>query len=342
MRDDSFDMDRLGEWLESHVEGFRVPFDIAKLSGGQSNPTYRIATSERNYVLRRRPFGLLLPTAHAVDREFVLTSALHPAGFPVARPLAICEDADLIGEIFYVMEHVHGRNWTDGALPNLAPTQRREIYLSMVDALAALHRLDPTNLGLADFGRAGDFIERQVYRWTRQYRASETETIPEMDQLIDWLPRTRPAQTASVIVHGDFRIDNLIYATDSSQIRAVIDWELSTLGDPLIDFSYFALNWSLPANGAAALGGLDLSALGIPSLAEAIDRYASRAGIDVPAALDWYFAFNAFRLAAIVQGVKKRFLEGNASSDTAPTLVRDIQRFAALGCRFAKGSIDWH
>lgn len=304
-------------WLETHIPGFSGPLAIEKFPGGQSNPTYQIAAGSGDYVLRRKPFGPLLPSAHAVDREYRLLTALHPIDFPVPRPIVLCTDGDVIGSMFYVMELVHGRTFWNGALPDQSPPERRKIYEAMIATLARLHKLAPAALGLEDFGRPGNYFARQIERWTKQYRAAQTDDIAEVERLIDWLPRTVPEQGLSSIIHGDFRIDNLIYAPDRSQVAAVLDWELATIGDPLADFTYLAMNWVMPADGQAGLAGIDLSGAGIPALEDATRLYCAATGRDHMPDMHWYFAYNLFRLTGIVQGVKKRLLEGNASSARA-------------------------
>ena len=240
---DRLDLDRLTAWMREHVDGFEGPLTYAKFAGGQSNPTYRLDTPGRAYVLRRKPFGPILPSAHAVDREYRVIAGLHPTGFPVPRPYGLCEDPKVIGAAFYVMEMVGGRTIWDGSMPGAAPDERRAHYEAMVDTLAALHSVDYPAAGLGDYGKPGNYFERQVARWTKQYRAAETETMPSVDRLIDWLPRTLPEQTRTSIVHGDYRIDNMIFAREEARVIAVLDWELSTLGDPLADFSYIFMNW---------------------------------------------------------------------------------------------------
>ncbi|MDB5738434.1 MAG: phosphotransferase family protein, partial [Sphingomonas bacterium] len=284
-------------------------------------PTYRIDAASGAYVLRRKPFGPLLPSAHAVDREYRLISALHPTGFPVPRPLALCEDATVIGSIFYVMEMVEGRTFWNGALPDVAPAKRRPLYEAMIDTLAKLHAIDPATLGLGDFGRPGNYFARQVDRWTKQYRAAQTDDIPVVEKLIEWLPRTVPEQGRTSIIHGDYRIDNLIYAPDRPQVAAVLDWELATIGDPLADFAYLAMNWAMPADGGPGLAGLDLAALDLPTMEEAIALYCAATRRDGVPDLHWYFAYNLFRLTGIVQGIKKRLIHGNASSAKAEATV---------------------
>jgi len=323
----------LGPWLEASVDGFRGPFTLDKFAWGQSNPTYRIAAASGDYVLRRKPFGPLLPSAHAVDREYRLISALHPVGFPVARPYALCTDPDVIGAVFYVMELVPGRAYTNGALPEFDPGQRRSMYEQLVDTLADLHNIDPEAAGLDDFGKPGNYFERQVARWTRQYRDSQTDDLPEMERLIDYLPRSLPEQSRVSVVHGDYRIDNVLF--DEGKLTAVLDWELATLGDPVADFSYLAMQWVMPADGTAGLAGLDLAALGIPSLEEVVRRYSERSGVPVAGQLDWYFAYNLFRLAGIVQGIKKRVIDGTASSAKAAEMAARVPMLASAAWSFA-------
>ena len=324
------DEQRLSQWLRAEVTGFPGIDRIEKFPGGQSNPTYRLDAGGRAYVLRRKPFGTLLPSAHAIEREFRLISALSPEGFPVPRPIALCEDAGVIGSAFYLMEMVEGHNFVDGTLPDLPASQRRGHYEAMVDAQARLHSIDHNRIGLGDFGASGNYVERQVGRWTKQYRAAQTEEIPEVERLIDWLPRRLPQQTGSAIIHGDYRIDNIIFAPDGPQVRAVLDWELATIGDPLADFAYFAMSWVVPAEGRSGLGGVDLDAAGIPALDEITARYAAATGRDSLPDLHWYFSFNLFRLVGIIQGIKKRLDDGNASSASAERTVALLKPFARL------------
>ncbi len=331
---DTLRIEALDKWLTTNLIGFKGPVSARKFPGGQSNPTYRIQTGSGDYVLRRKPTGDLLPSAHAIDREYRLLAALAPRGFPVPRPLAFCANSAVIGSSFYLMEMVDGRNHSDGALPDLAAGERRITYNAMVDALASLHQIDPGAVGLSNFGRAGNYFERQVGRWTRQYRASQTDNIEEMELLIRWLADTLPQQNCTSIVHGDYRIDNLIF-DPVHKVAAVLDWELSTLGDPLADFSYFALQWVLPKDGGAALGGLDLSNLGIPTLDEIVSRYcAATARSDLPN-LDWYFAYNLFRAAGIAQGIKKRAADGTASHTNAHVMAARVSIFAQMAWSFA-------
>jgi aminoglycoside phosphotransferase (APT) family kinase protein len=324
----------LGSWLDANVEGFSGPFTLTKFPSGQSNPTYRISAASGDYVLRRKPFGQLLPSAHAVDREYRLLSALSPLGFPVPRPFALCEDPAVIGAVFYVMELARGLPYADGALPDFDPATRRRMYDQLVDTLAELHNIDPAAAELADFGKPGNYFERQVARWTRQYRDSETDSLPEMERLIAFLPETLPEQSRTSIVHGDYRIDNVVYDGDGT-LTAVLDWELATLGDPLADFSYLAMQWMMPADGAAGLAGLDLAALGIPPLEQIVARYSARSGVPVAGQLDWYFAYNLFRLAGIVQGIKKRVIDGTASHTQAAEMAKRVPMLAATAWSFA-------
>lgn len=334
MSEQRLDDEKLGGWLEANVEGFRGPFGLEKFAWGQSNPTYRVRAASGDYVLRRKPFGPLLPSAHAVDREYRLISALYPLGFPVPRPYALCAEPEVIGAIFYVMELAKGRAYTNGALPEFDPPARRSMYEQLVDTLADLHNIDPHAVGLGDFGKPGNYFERQVARWTKQYRDSQTDDLPEMERLIDYLPATLPEQSRTSIVHGDYRIDNVLF--DNGKLTAVLDWELATLGDPLADFSYLAMQWMMPADGSAGLAGLDLAALGIPTLGEMVERYSARSGVPVAEKLDWYLAYNLFRLAGIVQGIKKRVIDGTASSANAAEMARRVPTLARAAWSFAE------
>jgi aminoglycoside phosphotransferase (APT) family kinase protein len=331
---DLLDEAALGGWLEANVEGFSGPFNLTKFPSGQSNPTYKISAVSGDYVLRRKPFGQLLPSAHAVDREYRLLSGLSPLGFPVPQPLALCDDPGVVGAIFYVMELAKGRPYADGALPDFDPATRARMYGQLVDTLADLHNIEPAAADLADFGKPGNYFERQVARWTRQYRDSETDYLPEMERLIAFLPETLPEQSRTSIVHGDYRIDNVVYDGDGT-LTAVLDWELATLGDPVADFSYLAMQWMMPADGGAGLAGLDLDALGIPSLDAIVQRYSARSGVPVSGQLDWYFAYNLFRLAGIVQGIKKRVIDGTASHAKAAEMAARVPMLASAAWTFA-------
>lgn len=337
MSDAPLNVEALGAWLEANVEGFAPPFEIKKFPSGQSNPTYKISAVSGEYVLRRKPFGPLLPSAHAVDREYRLLSALHPLQFPVPEPLALCSDPDVIGAIFYVMELARGRPYANGALPEFDAATRGHMYEQLIDTLADLHVIDPVAAELGDFGKPGNYFERQVARWTRQYRDSQTDFVPEMERLIAFLPQTLPEQSRTSIVHGDYRIDNVVFDGDGT-LTAVLDWELATLGDPVADFSYLAMQWVMPADGGAALNGLDLPALGIPSLEEIVERYSERSGVPVGARLDWYFAYNLFRLAGIVQGIKKRLNDGTASHANAAQIAAKVPSLAKAAWEFAQSA----
>ena len=331
---EQIDVAALGGWLEANVEGFSGPFELQKFAWGQSNPTYRISTASREYVLRRKPFGQLLPSAHAVDREYRLISALYPLRFAVPKPFALCTDPGVIGAIFYVMELARGRAYTNGALPEFDAGTRRQMYGQLVDTLADLHNIDPLAAGLGDFGKPGNYFERQVARWTKQYRDSQTDDLAEMERLIAYLPASLPEQSRTSIVHGDYRIDNVLF--EDGKLTAVLDWELATLGDPVADFSYLAMQWMMPADGTAGLAGLSLTELGIPTIGEIVERYSARSGVPVADKLDWYFAYNLFRLAGIVQGIKKRVIDGTASSANAAEMAKKVPTLAQAAWGFAE------
>jgi aminoglycoside phosphotransferase (APT) family kinase protein len=332
---DAIDSDALTAWMIANVAGFAGPLTIARFAGGQSNPTYRIDSPSGRYVLRRKPFGVLLPSAHAVEREFRLIDGLHPTGFPVARPYGLCTDPTVIGAVFYVMAYADGRNLWNGTLPDCTPGERTALYHAMCDTLADLHNVDHVAAGLGDFGKPGNYFERQVARWTAQYRASETEHMPAVERLIAFLPATVPAQDRTSIVHGDYRIDNLIFAAERPNVIAVLDWELSTLGDPLADFSYFLMNWVTPPDGRAGIAGRDGPVSGIPTMAEMVERYCARTHRAGVPDLDWYFAYNLFRLTGIVQGVKKRIVDGTAASAQAEQAAARVYELAAAAWTFA-------
>ncbi len=330
------DTEGLSRWLRAALPDLPPVTRLEKFPGGQSNPTYRLDAGEQSLVLRRKPFGPLLPSAHAVEREFRLLGALAPAGFPAPRPIAMCDDDAIIGSKFYLMERVDGRTFWDGTLPELAPADRRLAYESLVDTIAALHMVDHEAAGLGDFGAPGHYLERQVHRWTKQYRAAQTDEIPAVEQLISWLPVTIPAEEPRRIIHGDFRLDNVIFAPDAPRALAVIDWELATIGDPLADFAYFAMAWIMPHDGGSGLDGVDLGQAGIPTLDEIVKRYGERTGRRHVPDLHWHFAFNLFRLVGIVQGIKKRLVDGNASSASAAEKVARLEGLAELGWHQAR------
>ena len=323
-------------WMKHNVEGFSGALEVRQFKGGQSNPTYQLLTPNQNYVLRRKPPGKLLPSAHAVDREFKVISGLYPTGFPVAKPFGLCMDEGVIGTIFYIMDSVEGRILWDGTLPDCIVQQRGDIYKAKIRTLAALHNTDHVAIGLADFGKAGSYFSRQISRWTKQYQLSETDKIPEMDALIDWLPTSIPEGETTSIVHGDYRLDNMILHPTQPKVLAVLDWELSTLGDPLGDFTYHLMNWVMPAGQRSGLAGLDLAALGIPSQEEYIRLYCEatdRSGIEN---IDWYCAYNLFRLAGIIQGIVGRVRDGTAASAHAGDHVDRVRPLALAAYDFAQ------
>jgi aminoglycoside phosphotransferase (APT) family kinase protein len=333
---DRLDEGKLAEWMAANVAGFKGPLHLTKFKGGQSNPTYKIEAASGNYVLRRKPFGPLLPSAHAVDREYKVQNALNKAGFPATRQYGLCTDESVVGSWFYVMGMVDGRTIWDGSMPNDAPQYRRDTYMAMIDTLAALHAVDVEAAGLSDFGKPGNYFGRQVDRWTKQYKLSETELMPDMEQLIEWLPATLPEQTSTGVVHGDYRIDNMIWAKDRPEVLAVLDWELSTLGDPLGDFSYVAMAWVTDNGGRSGVQDLDRKALGIPELEEVIERYCEKSGRSSVPDMNWYFAYNFFRLAGIMQGIKKRVIDGTASSSHAKAMSERVQPLVDRAAEFAR------
>ena len=336
----------LQAWLERHVEGFAGPLNIEMFKGGQSNPTYKLITPTRSYVMRAKPgpVAKLLPSAHAIEREYRVMGALHGTGVPVARMHALCEDESVIGRAFYVMECVDGRVMWDQSLPELGKVQRGEIYDEMNRVMAALHTVRPDAIGLSDYGKPGNYFERQIGRWSKQYVASITQPIPEMDKLMDWLPQHIPAMARDAsmvsIVHGDYRLDNLMFHPSEPRVLAILDWELSTLGHPLADFSYHCMAWHIPPGAFRGIGGLDVQALGIPTEAEYITRYCERTGFVTPDQLqaDWnfYLAYNLFRLAAILQGIAKRVEMGTASSAQAVSSAAGARPLAEMAWRFAQ------
>ncbi len=333
---DRLDEAKLTPWMKANVAGFAGPIEVLKFSGGQSNPTYRINAASGSYVLRRKPFGPLLPSAHAVDREYRVISGLHPTGFPVARPYGLCTDDSVIGSWFYIMAMVEGRTIWDGAMPGSDPATRRATYEAMIDTLALLHNTDVAAAGLAEFGKPGNYFGRQVDRWTKQYRLAETEVMPDVERLIAWLPATLPEQTRTSVVHGDYRIDNLIFDASAPRVVAVLDWELSTLGDPLADFTYLAMAWVTDNAGRSGVKDLDRKALGIPELDEVVTRYCAATDRDGVPDMNWYFAYNFFRLTGILQGIKKRVIEGTANSAHARDMSERVAPLAAAAWGFAE------
>ena len=332
---DDLDAVRLGGWMKQAVEGFNGPLEILRFAGGQSNPTYQLRTPGRRYVLRRKPPGQLLASAHAVDREFRVIHALGKTGFPVPPAYALCEDESVIGSTFYVMAMVEGRILWDGRLPDAGPAERRAIYDAEIDTLAALHRVDPVAAGLGDYGRPGNYFARQVARWTRQYVESDGPRYEAMDRLIAWLPERLPADRPARIVHGDYRLDNMVLHPSEPRVLAVLDWELSTLGDPIADLTYLLMHWVTPAHERNSLAGLDIAALGIPTLDEMLARYLAATGDSLGAPLEWYLAYNLFRFAAILHGVAARGRAGNANNARAGLAQQRVGPLAGAAWAFA-------
>jgi aminoglycoside phosphotransferase (APT) family kinase protein len=336
----AFDAARLESWLKPSVDGFESPLEVRQFKGGQSNPTYLLATPTKKYVLRRKPPGKLLASAHAIDREFRVLTALHAQKFPVAEPIVYCGDEAVIGTAFYLMAHVDGRVIWDPAIPGSDPAERAAIYDAMNETLARLHAFDPAALGLADFGRPEGYVSRQVKRWSGQYRLSETETIPEMDRLMVWLPEHVPPTSRPALVHGDYRLDNLILHPTEPRVLAVLDWELATLGDPIADFVYHLMVWVMPrpagGGGTGTLHGLDLDALGIPSLEAYAQAYARRAGPAEIPHLEALMAYNLFRFAAILQGIAGRVRDGTATNENAAVMAREVRPLARAAWDWAQ------
>jgi aminoglycoside phosphotransferase (APT) family kinase protein len=333
-----FDIAQLEGYLAAHLPGFAGPMMVSQFSGGQSNPTYLIDTPLRRYVLRRKPPGKLLPSAHAVDREYRVISALHAQGFPVPEPLLYCADENVVGTAFFVMAFVEGRVFWEPHMPDSGRAERAQVYDGMNATLARLHGLDPEAIGLSDYGRGENYVARQIARWSKQYRASETERIEDMERLIAWLPGKVPPEQPTRIVHGDYRLDNMIVAAHGPTILAVLDWELSTLGDPLADFTYHLMQWHMPHSdaGTGSLVGFNLPALGIPSLDAYIDTYVARTGLDPRPHLPVYFAYNFFRVAAILQGIAGRVRDGTATSAYAASKAAVVRPLAATAFEFAR------
>jgi aminoglycoside phosphotransferase (APT) family kinase protein len=339
----TLDMARLVPWLRDHVPGAHDTIGARKFEGGQSNPTYLLSVDGVDrFVLRRKPDGMLLPSAHAIEREYRVTAALQHTAVPVARPIALCEDSDIVGTPFFVMDYAKGRNFWDARLPDLSPVERGAIYDEMNRVLAALHDIDPAAVGLSDYGRPGHYFARQVARWTKQYRATETRRIDAMERLIAWLPAHDPGLEAGRIVHGDFRNDNMIFAYDGTRILAVLDWELSTLGHPLADLAQHMMAWRVPSEGYRGLSDANLPALGIPTEAAYLRRYGDRSGLGVIDPDHWRYAlvFAMFRNASIRQGVYRRALDGNASSEAAASHGARAGEIADLAWRIANGEAD--
>lgn len=333
-----FDETALDRWMAEHVRGYAGPLTVEQFKGGQSNPTYRLTTPGRRYVLRRKPPGKLLPGAHAVDREYRVIAALFAQGFPVAEPFGLCTDEAVIGTPFYVMDMVEGRIFWEASLPEV-PTAERARYLDAMNAtIAALHAIDPDAAGLGDYGKPGNYFERQIGRWTKQYLGdAEAGRIPAMDRLVEWLPANLPPDEPQArIIHGDYRCDNMIFHASEPRVLAVLDWELSTLGHPLADFSYHLMMYRMPPGITAGLAGLDLPTLNIPSEADYVTAYCRRTGRDGIPDLDFYIAFNMFRLCAILHGIKGRVVRGTAASAHAEGAVAGLDAFAELAWEQAR------
>lgn len=331
----AFDELRLHDWMVKYIEGYEGPLKVLQFKGGQSNPTYKIKTKKRDYVLRRKPPGALLPSAHAVEREYRVMTALYQTGFPVPEMYGLCEDVSILGTAFYVMSFVEGRIFWDPAIPSVTVSERHALYDSANETLAKLHNIDYVSCGLGDFGKVGNYFHRQISRWSNQYIASQTDPINEMERLIEWLPASAPVQGQTSIVHGDYRFDNLVFDNSNAKVVAVLDWELSTLGDPLADFTYQLMQWKMPASMQNGIDGIDLSSLGIPSLEGYVEAYCLRTNRREFPDLNFYLAYNAFRLAAILQGVFARAIKGNASNSKGLEMGGLVHPMARLAWKFA-------
>jgi aminoglycoside phosphotransferase (APT) family kinase protein len=318
-------------WLTAHVESYEGPGVLKKFDFGQSNPTFRLSTPSRDYVLRRKPLGVLLPKAHAVEREYRILRALEGSDVPVPRALALCEDPSLLGAAFFVMEFADGRLFYDQRMPGVSAEERSALFDGMNDAVARLHSVDPVAIGLGDYGRSEGFVRRQVELWTRQYRATEGDRIEAMERLIEWLPGRIPPEQPGRIFHGDLRLDNMIFHPTEPRVIALLDWELSTLGDPLADFAYHAMVWRVGAELFRGFGDLDRAAMGIPEEGDYVARYCARTGRTEIPDWDFYLAFSLFRLAAILQGVWKRAQDGQASSADAAEVGGRAGALAEIG-----------
>lgn len=332
-----FDHAQVSAYLHDEVEGFEGPFTVTQFRGGQSNPTYLIEARSGQYVMRRKPPGALLPSAHAVDREYRVCKALHEIGFAVPRPYCLCEDESVAGTIFYVMEFVSGRVFWDGSLPGEAPSARRAIYDAFGATLAALHNVDYEAIGLGDYGRPGNYFARQISRWSKQFVASSTQSVATMDRLMEWLPKNIPEEDSISLVHGDFSLHNVMFHPHEPQVIAVLDWEISTVGHPLADLTYNMLAWYAPSTPGAigSLEGIDLTKLGIPTMDQYLARYCELTGRGHVEGMDYYRAYNLFRLAAILQGIVGRVRDGTASNDNAEAMAAHVKPLSELGWHFA-------
>jgi aminoglycoside phosphotransferase (APT) family kinase protein len=335
-----FDVAALQAYMREHVQGFSGELSVEQFKGGQSNPTFKLTAGKQRYVLRTKPgpAAKLLASAHAIDREFRVMDALHKSGFPAARQYALCLDEAIIGRAFYIMEFVEGRVLWDQSLPGMRNEDRAAHYDEMNRVIAQLHMTDYNAIGLGDYGKPGNYFARQIDRWTKQYKASETETIEAMDKLIEWLPNNIPPGDDTSIVHGDYRLDNMIFHPSEPRVLAVLDWELSTLGHPLADFSYHCMSWHIPAEQFRGIGGIDIKSLGIPSEEEYIARYCERTGKTIRKDdFNFYLAYNMFRMAGILQGIMKRYVDGTASSEQALKAGKSARPMAEMGWRYASG-----
>ena len=327
-----FDQSHLEAWMRDNVEGYAGPLEVRQFKGGQSNPTYQLVTPSKKYVMRRKPPGKLLPSAHAVDREYRVISALYPTGFPAPRTYGLCQDESVIGTMFYVMDMVEGRIFWDQSLPQYQPAERHAIHMAALKTLADLHNTDYRAIGLEDFGRQGNYMLRQIDRWTKQYKASETQHIDTVERLIEWLPRTCPEDNQTSIVHADYRLDNMIIHPTEPRVVAVLDWELSTIGNPLADFTNLLMQW---VNGSiAALP--DLETRGIPTMDEYVAEYCRLTNRPGLPDLNWYFAYNIFRLAGIIQGIVGRVRDGTANSPQAAAMADRVPALGEAAWRFAQ------
>ncbi|MDO8702359.1 MAG: phosphotransferase family protein [Undibacterium sp.] len=340
-----FNVGALADYMRQHVEGFDAKhagdLKVEQFKGGQSNPTFKLSAGGQSFVMRAKPgpVAKLLPSAHAIEREFKVMNALNKAGFPAAKQYALCTDEDVIGRAFFIMEFVDGRVLWDQSLPGMTPTQRAEIYDEMNRVIAQLHTIDYAAIGLADYGKPGNYFARQIDRWTKQYRASETEKIEAMDNLIAWLPDHIPAGEDTSIVHGDYRLDNMMFHPTEPRILALLDWELSTLGHPLADFSYHCMTWHVTPGQFRGIAGLDHKALGIPSEKDYIVKYCERTGKTIrDEDFNFYLAYNLFRMAGILQGIMKRYVDGTASSAQAKKSGEAARPMAELGWSYANKS----
>jgi aminoglycoside phosphotransferase (APT) family kinase protein len=336
------DVAALQAWLEKNLAGFAGPLTVEQFKGGQSNPTFKLITPNQTYVMRAKPgpAAKLLPSAHAIEREYQVMHALRDTGVPVAKMCALCEDESVIGRAFFIMEFVAGRVFWDQAIPAVSNGERRKIYLEMNRVIAALHSVDVAKVGLSEYGKPGNYFERQIGRWSKQYKASETEAIEAMERLIEWLPQHIPAGEETSIVHGDFRLDNIIFHPTEPRALAVLDWELSTLGHPLADFSYHLMSWHIPPGQFRGIGGLNLAELNIPSVEEYTRLYCERtqrAPIP-PQDMRFYMAYNMFRLAGILQGIMKRVVDGTASSAQAVAAGKSARPLAEMGWKYAQSA----